>query len=286
MTSVTGNLSSDQLIASILSTPQQNLSRKGEPECMKVIPTDPLRDPLSREETKVAHNELTHPRFTDLQFPRSRKQRSDPDVPNQRVALVSFIPSPGATPDKDGCFGVSKVRGCFASVEEADEYSQNLIRNVDSYSAIDFVFVGKDFPMMADNSVYVSETREVDLRGIMDRTTKDFVDNKREAEKKEIEEIQERQKKLSEVPAQPENPNDIEHYIQLRVKKATSLMRQDEASKVLTQCKKINEKTNVMLSDIEDKHPEFAEQYLERYQKALKESGIDPSQNPLIKYMK
>lgn len=286
MTSITSNLSSDQLIASIISTPQQSLSNKGEPQCMKIIPTDPLRDPLSREESKEAHNVLTHPRFCDLTFPRTRKQRADPDVHNQRIALVSFIPSSGATPDKDGCFGVAKIRGSFASVEEADEHAQNLVRNYDSYSAIDFVPVGRDFPIMLDNSSYVSETREVDLRNLLDRTTKEFVEKKRQEEKKEIEEIQERQKKLSEAPSNPENPDDIDYYIQLRVKKATSLMRQEEASKVMAQCKKINEKTNSLLSDIEEKHPEFAEQYLARYENALKESGIDTTQNPLIKYMK
>ena len=63
-------------------------------------------------------------------------------------------------------------------------------------------------------------------------------------------------------------------------------MRQDEAAKVMAQCKKVNEKTNAVLTDIEDKHPEFAEQYLERYENALKESGANVAQNPLIKYMK
>lgn len=286
MTSITSTLSSDQLIASIISTPQENLKKRGEPECIKSIPTDPLRDPLTREESKVAHQELTQPRFINLTFPRTRKQRTDPEVPNQRIALVSFIPSNGATPDKDGCFGVAKIRGSFGNVDEADEHAQNLIRNFDSYSAIDFVPVGKDFPLMKDNAAYVTETREVDLRNVIDKTTKDFVEKKRQEEKKEIDEIQERQKKLSEAPSNPENPDDIEYYIQLRVKKATALMRQEEATKVMGQCKKINEKTNSILTDIEEKHPEFAEEYLEKYQTALKESGIDVAQNPLIKYMK
>lgn len=286
MTSITSTLNSDQLIASIITTPQQNLQRKGEPECIKSIPTDPMRDPLSREDTLQAHEALTQPRFISLNFPRTRKQRADPDIANQKIALVTFIPSSGAVPDKDGCFGVAKIRGCFSSVDEADEWSQNLIRNYDSYSSIDFVPVGRDFPMMKDNSVYVTETREVDLRNVIDKTTKEFVEKKRQEEKKEIEEIQERQKKLSEAPKkEEENKDDIEYYIQLRVKKATALMRQEEASKVMAQCKKINEKTNVILTEIEEKHPEFAEQYLEKYQNALKESGIDVTQNPLIKYM-
>jgi len=284
--SYASNLNSDQLIASIISTPKENLLRKGEPECMKVFPNDPMRDPLPREQALAAHSELTNPKFTNLEFPRTRKQRVDPEVPKQKIALVSFIPSSGATPDSDGCFGVAKVRGCFSNVEEADEWSQNLIRNYDSYSAIDFVYVGKDFPIMKDNSCYVTETREVDLRKVIDKTTREHVERKRQEEKKEIEEIQERQKKLSELPKEVENRDDIEYYIQLRVKKATALMRQDEAAKVLSQCKKVNEKTNAILTEIEEKHPEFAEQYLERYENALKESGADVAQNPLIKYMK
>lgn len=289
MTSVNSpmsNLNSDQLIASIISTPKENLLRKGEPECIKQIPNDPMRDPLPREEAVAAHKELTQYKFVNLQFPRTRKLRTDPDLPNQKIALISFIPSSGATPDSDGCFGVAKVRGCFSNVEEADEWSQNLIRNYDSYSAIDFVYVGKDFPVMTDNTAYVTETREVDIRKVIDKTTKEYVERKRQEEKKEIEDIQERQKKLSEAPKEVENKDDIEYYIQLRVKKASALMRQEEAAKVMGQCKKVNEKTNVLLSEIEEKHPEFASQYLEKYESALKESGIDATQNPLIKYMK
>jgi len=280
------NLNSDQLIASIITTPKENLLRKGEPQCIKEITNDPMRDPLPREEAVAAHKELTQYKFVNLQFPRTRKLRTDPDLPNQKIALISFIPSTGATPDSDGCFGVAKIRGCFSNVEEADDWSQNLIRNYDSYSAIDFVHVGKDFPIMADNTAYVTETREVDIRKVIDKTTKEYVERKRHEEKKEIEDIQERQKKLSEAPKEVENKDDIEYYIQLRVKKASALMRQDEAAKVMGQCKKVNEKTNAILSEIEEKHPEFASQYLEKYESALKDSGIDAAQNPLIKYMK
>lgn len=82
------NLNSDQLIASIITTPKENLLRKGEPQCIKEITNDPMRDPLPREEAVAAHKELTQYKFVNLQFPRTRKLRTDPDLLIKRSLLL------------------------------------------------------------------------------------------------------------------------------------------------------------------------------------------------------
>lgn len=277
-------ITNDQLIASIMSAPLEHTATKAAPECIKSIPVDPLRDNLSAEQLQSAQS-LKNANFLRLEFPRTRKVRVDPELNHQRFALVSFVPSSGATPDSDGCFGVSKIRGVFSTIEEADEWANNLIRNYDSYAEIDFVPVGKEFPIMADNMVYVSETREVDVRKILDKTTKEYLDKKREQEKQQIDEIKKRQKELQELP-QEEDKDSIDYYIKLRVKRATSLMRKDEARNVMNQCNHVIDSTGVELNEVEENHPEYAKQYLEQYETALKETGIKPQDNPLIKYMK
>jgi hypothetical protein len=277
-------ITNDQLIASIITAPMEHPATKGAPECIKNLPVDPVRDNLTAEQLESAQ-ELKNTNFMKLEFPRSRKVRVDPELNNQRFSLVSFIPSKNATPDEDGCFGVAKVRGAFANIEEADEWANNLIRNYDSYAEIDFVPVGREFPIMADNMVYVRETREVDVRKILDKTTKEYLDKKREQEKQQIDEIKKRQKELQELP-QEEDKESIDYYIKLRVKRATSLMRKDEARTVMNQCAQVIDATGVELNEVEEKHPEYAKTYLEQYETALKETGIKVQDNPLIKYMK
>lgn len=277
-------ITSDQLIASIITAPVEHQATKGAPECIKAIPVDVTRDNLTREQLESAQ-QIKNTQFLQLEFPRTRRVRVDPEINNQRFALISFVPSSGATPDSDGCFGVAKVRGVFPTVDEADEWANNLIRNFDSYAEIDFVPVGREFPVMADNMIYVRETREVDVRKILDKTTKEYLEKKREQEKQQIEEIKQRQKELQELPKE-EDKESIDYYIKLRVKRATSLMRKDEARNVMNQCNHVIDATGVELNEVEEKHPEFAKKYLEQYETALKESGIKPADNPLIKYMK
>lgn len=277
-------ITSEQLIASIITAPHEHTATKSAPECIKSCPVDVTRDPLTSEQLEVA-SELKKADFLKLEFPRTRKVRVDPEIANQKYALISFIPSKNATPDSDGCFGVSKIRGVFPNLDEADEWASNLIRNYDSYAEIDFVPVGKEFPVMADNTVYVRESREVDVRKILDKTTKEYLDRKRDQEKQQIEEIKQKQKELQELPLE-EDKDSIDYYIKLRVKRATSLLRKDEALAVVNQCKHVIEHSGVELSDVEEKHPEYASTYLEQYEKALVESGINVAENPLIKYMK
>jgi hypothetical protein len=278
-------ITNDQLITSIITAPVEHNATKGVPQCIKDVPVNSERDNLTSEEYAEASTTLKDTNFLKLEFPRTRRVRTDPEITNQRYALISFIPSKGATPDEDGCFGVSKIRGVFPTVEEADEWASNLIRNYDSYAEIDFVLVGKEFPVMVDNMVYVRETREVDVRKILDKTTKEYLERKREQEKQQVEEIKQRQKELAELP-QEEDKDSLDYYIKLRVKRATSLMRKDEARNVVNQCNIVIDQTGAELATVEENHPEYAKKYLEQYQTVLKESGIKPQDNPLINYMK
>jgi hypothetical protein len=278
-------ITNDQLITSIITAPVEHTATKGVPQCIKDVPVSAERDNLNHEEYTAASSALKDTNFINLEFPRTRRVRVDPEIANQKYALISFIPSKGATPDDDGCFGVAKIRGVFSTVEEADEWASNLIRNYDSYAEIDFVFVGKEFPVMADNMVYVRETREVDVRKILDKTTKEYLDRKREQEKQQVEEIKQRQKELAELP-QEEDKESLDYYIKLRVKRATSLMRKDEARNVVNQCNIVIDQTGAELATVEENHPEYAKEYLEQYQKVLQETGIKAQDNPLINYMK
>ncbi len=259
------------------------------PQCMLDRQTpDGSRQPLTDSQLRDATTELIKKDFVNLKYPKSLKFRVDPRINGQSIGLISFLPSRGATPDKDGCFGVLKLRGNFPSVEEADNWSENLIRHYDSFSEIDMTYVGRDFPLMANNLMYTATTREIDIRKVVDDVTKSALKAKREQEEREIKEIQERQQKLLNPNHEEEKEkslDDLDYYVQLRVKKANAQMLIDEANKKIAEAQEVISKSDTEINDMEVNHPDYKEEFMGRYQNALKSVGADASKNPLIQYM-
>jgi len=117
---------------------------------------------LTDEQTENAMKELFNPSFANLEFPKVMRQRVDPPLAQQNFCVFTFTPSVGAQPDKDGCFGALRIRGTFPTVQDAEEWSENLVRNHDSFHENMVGFVGRDFPLTAD-SKYCTKTKEVDI---------------------------------------------------------------------------------------------------------------------------
>jgi len=243
--------------------------------------------PLNDEQTENAKQELLNTSFVKLEFPRVQRVRNDPPLAQQNYFVFSFTPSSGAQPDKDGCFGVMKMRGSFATVQEAEEWSENLLRNVDSYHENLVGYVGRDFPVTLD-SKYCNSTKEVDIRMKLDGVARDNIKQQREQEKREMEEIQERQKQLlaDTTEAKEVSYDDIEYYTSLRVKRANVRILQEECEKKIKDCSKILKKTNNEIFELDEKHPEFQKEYEAKYKSALEAIGTDSTGNKMIEYMK
>jgi hypothetical protein len=163
-----------------------------------------------------------------------------------------------------------------------------LIRDHDSFSEIDLVRIGVDFPLMSNNEVYTETTREIDIRKKVDEVVKSHLKNKREEETKAMKEIQERREKLLDTSLTNEKDNsvdDMDMYLQLRVKKGQALKMLDDSKVAIESSTDIINKTNVTLEQIEKEHPEYKNDYLERYNRALSAIGANPAQNDIIKYM-
>ena len=260
------------------------------PECIRTqLPrSSPARAPLTPEQFQAARADLLDTHFAQLQYPKTMKSRVDPAIPRQRWCLVSWIPSQKATPDADGCYGIMKVRGSFETQHEAEEWGDKLIRDHDSYSEVSVVRVGMEFPLFQDDSMYTCATREIDIRQKADDIQKANFREKRDKEAKEMKNIQDRRQKLIDGDHQEEKDksvDDIDLYIQLRVKKANAMQATDEAQKTLETAKEIIRKTDTVLEKIEREHPDYKDEYLERYKRALGAVGSNPRDNELIKYM-
>jgi len=237
---------------------------------------------LTDEETVEAMKELNVKDFVN-KFPRFEKFYADPKFENQNQCLVSFFPSKGAKPDEDGVFGMLKVRGTFATQDEADLRAEYLIRNVDSFHSIYHTYVGRPFPL-ASTKKYICDTKEIDIKKKVVETTSEEVRKKREEEKQTIQEIQDREKELLQDVAKTEiDPYD--RYIELMVKKSQLTWTFHSTMKKMDEMKKNILKSRDELSELRAQNEDYHTQFYDRYMEARKKSGLPDSDDSFIKYM-
>lgn len=250
---------------------------------------NPNRKELTNDELNDAKKDLLNKQYIRLKYPREQKFRIDPSINGQHIGLISFIPSQHATPDSEGCFGVLKFRGAFPNANEAETWAEKLLREHDTLATIDMVYIGKEFPIMVDNTIYTSTTREIDLRKKVDDIVKSDRNMKLQKEQKEIEEVTARQQKLLDKTHETEREtifNDIEFYTTLRVKKAQALSLIDEAEKRKKEAEEVVASTNEEIDKLDQEFPEYKTQFMQKYEHALQSVGASSTENPLIKYMK
>ena len=178
---------------------------------------DTLSDPLTREQTIEAVKELNITSFVE-KFPKIDRTYADPPVNLQNYGLISFIPSKGSKPDKDGIYGFAKLRGNFNSEMEASQRAETIIKTVDSFHKIYTTYVGRPFPL-TESSDYSADTTEVDIRNATTKSMSSDIKKKKQEEQQTINEIKDREKELlADTSKDEEDPKEL--YTTLRVKKA------------------------------------------------------------------
>lgn len=242
--------------------------------------------PLTEEQVDAAMDGLNETSLIQ-KFPRVERQFADPPIPLQTYGLVSFVPSKGATPDKDGVYGMMKIRGNYATPQEANERAEFLIRNVDSYHQIFHAFVGRPFPITIDPK-YCAKTEEINIRQKATETISEDVKAKRDKEKEDIAAIKQREKDLLEQNKESYKADPYEEYTVLRVKKAQLVWTYEKTRKQLEEMKKSIISTRDKISEYEAENPSFSKNYFDRYMQARRDAGIPDEQNTeenFVKYM-
>lgn len=264
--------------SSLTAPADRNLENKWRP--------DVHREQLSRDETTEAMKELYVTSFTD-KFKRSEAVYCDPAVSLQNYGLISFVPAKGATPDKDGIFGMAKVRGCYATEMEAKNRAEELICKYDSYNVIQTFYVGRPFPF-TNSRDYAAEHDEVDIKKSIATAMSSNVKQQRLNEEQEMQEIQRREKALLD-DAKKTEEDPIDAYTILRVKKAQVTWTYLESLKKIEDMKKIIKKARDDIEKMDVDYPEFKDQYYKKYMEARSEAHIDKStdskQDSFLKFL-
>lgn len=265
---------------------------------------------LTDAETLEAEHLLNRGRY-----PAVERSFVDPAQPQQAVALVSFLPCEGATPNRLGLFGFAKVRGVYSTEKEAHDRAVHLIRNIDSVHTIHHVRVGHAFPVGDSDfqerwSERVVEERDAAMAARMDPAPADaalrdlaaHADDGVEpglARKLLLEDVTEsfeesldvreareteRDRKARESVLKRERlliedardgPCDVDRYITERNKYATVATRYAEREREMQKYREILNKTWRSIRRLET--PEILASYRDVYQRTLAECGVDVS---------
>ncbi len=218
-------------------------------------------------------------------FIRDRKYRTDPELMGQQIGLLSFIPSKGAVPDSNGSFGVLKLRGNFASASEAERWCEMLIRDYDSYSVNEIVFVGKEHPLFVNRNIYKSEHLDEDLKDIITKIVKTYLKDIEDRRKQEEKDMVERQARLRINEDKETDKSTLEYYTVLNVKKAYNKHQLSESEVTMEKCKLVIEETEREIMDMDKEFPDFRKEYLQQYIDACKKAGNADDKDNLIKYL-
>ena len=237
--------------------------------------------PLSGKDAENAYNELNDSTLLS-KFKKVERAFVDPTIVGQTYSLFSFIPSSGATPDKDGIYGMIKSRGNYSTTAECNARARFLIENVDSYHKIYHCYTGRPFPA-TDTSKFSAETDEVELKKKTTKIISEDIKNQKMKEKREIEEIKERQEALLRDAEEEEDPS--ERYTVLRVKKAQLIWTYKKTIAKLDDMKKIILKTQTEIEEMDSNKPDFMKTYMDKYMSARKKAGLPEDEDSFVKYM-
>ena len=241
------------------------------------------QSPLSDSQVKTAAKELVNKEHLE-QYPVQERAFADPSIADQDYCLVSFVPSVTATPDKDGIYGMVKVRGTYNSLEKCDKRAEFLIREVDSLHKIYIAGVGKPFPITNVSTF----SKDINRVKIQDMLTEELKHEKTKQEK-ELEEMRKREKEIIEKNTQPEEErgkvDPEETYIINRVKKAQLTWTYINTLKKLKDMKANILNAREEIQKLDEANPEFKESYLERYNAALKKVNLSQEKDSFIMYL-
>lgn len=247
---------------------------------------DQFEQPLKDEEFQIALGELNDNVYIN-KFSRIDRVYADPALSLQNIALFSFMPAKGATPNENGLFGFAKIRGCFSTEMESNQRAEYLIKNVDSYNKIFHAYCGRPFPITVD-SKYSADVSEIDLKKDMAKTVSENIKEKKDEDRKIMQELKQKEEALL-ADSKREDVDPYEEYITQRVKMAQISFTFLEHQKKMVELKEIILKTRVIVKKMDEQYPEFKDSYYKKYMNAREQAGIketaEDTQSNFIKYL-
>jgi hypothetical protein len=240
------------------------------------------KEPLNDPQVDAAKQDLVNKDHLQI-YPNQERAFADPSIEDQDYCLVSFVPSVTATPDKDGIYGMVKVRGTYNSLEKCDKRAEFLIRNVDSLHKIYIAGVGKPFPI-TNVSTFSKDINKVKIQDMLSEE----LSHEQTKQERELEEMKKREKEIlaqNNKPTEEKKVDPEERYITNRVKKAQLTWTYINTMKKLKDMEANIIHAREEISKLDESNPELKESYLDRYNAALKSVNLSQEKDSFVMYL-
>jgi hypothetical protein len=231
--------------------------------------------PLTPEQSAAALQDKHH----TIIYPELERAYIDPEYNiAHKFTLHSFIPAKGAVPDKDGVYGLLKIRGVFTTDAEANHRADYVVANIDSYNRIFTCKMGHPIPLMSAEALRNSKhpIHRINVNTKVKDEVSENIRNKLQDEQKRISEIKARERELVE-DAQRKDDVPEDRYTVLRTKRAQHAITVLKNIRLVADMIKLVHKYNAEIHEMELKDDTLEKAYMQKYISACEQSGIDQS---------
>jgi len=238
---------------------------------------------IRKEEYKPGHPILTGAdgdnAVKNLLVPYTRvvRNKNDEPVPNQDRACISFnlFKEPKKLSTGQYVYGYVKNRGNWPDIETASEQASKIIKTQDSTNIIITPPVGQWIPI-TNESCLVTDSLDVKMNDT-DKCLRDKAQKEKDEDNKRImREIREREEECKNVDIY-DNPESLAFYAMKRVSEIALTEAINNAKMKLDNFLKTREeKVWILLRQIEAVHPEYRDQWMDRYDEERAKGGVAP----------
>lgn len=196
----------------------------------------------------------------------------DEIIPEQLYFGISFCPAAGATPNNENVFAYYKIRGVYATEEEAiEKCTMKIVATQDALTNIYIHRVGHPIPLATDIELPSQQITEVDMANNLLKSFRNYSKKQKKKNDEIVKELEERKKVLQ---AGEKEITELEKYAELRAKMANwSLTLSDVRATVKDLENRMIEGHKVIV-EADEKNPTFQEEYLELILKENESCGF------------
>lgn len=208
-------------------------------------------------------------------YPRVVRSQADDPINNQVIGNVSFMlfKEPKKFRNGQPAYGFFKLRGNWASEEQARDQASKIIREKDSRYIILQAPVGHWVPI-TDQTAFCKDVHDVKTSKD-DMALHDTAKKEKMAEQKALmREIREREEELKQGGDIYDDPESLTYYSMRRVTEMRLTESRDKQRNQLEALEETLRKVRKELKTLEQTHSEYKDQWIERYNEERRKGGI------------
>jgi len=208
-------------------------------------------------------------------YPQVVRSQLDPPIAGQAYGNLSFMLFEKPKVSKAGkpIYGFVKLRGNWMDPRTAQDKASKLVKQVDSKFPIKIVQVGSWVPITEDES-FVKDMVDVKASDQQPQIRDEAIKKKEEEADDKMRQLREREDQLRKDGDITEDPESLRYYTMKRVTEAKVVEMIEMSEKKLIDMKSKLIVVRDGLCDLEKKHPEYAENWIECWNEERRKSGI------------